>query len=367
METVKITLHNFQSFVLGSITLKKGLVILTSTQNNVGKSTVFRAIETAAKIHTYTSEDISDLVRNAESSIEFEFNNQKVELLLYTKKNNPSSFGYHFLHTKDKKTIQLTKIPKDLLDALGIIYISETNQILNMIDASQYNLFTEDDKYTTKAIEFLFLDQKVEDLKENLVFFLSLVSNDLKLFSSEYENLLNVLNTLEYNPTAVLFSSDLQDLEVLSSFLDKTPTFNSIPSFKDYAINFDFLKLLLCIIESLDKVLTAFTFISDPHFSYNFYSKYISLLCNLEILIKCGYILTYDFNYLNNLFRICCTLEDISKCISLILHLADDLNKISIEIDMINSELIKTEKVVICPVKGKVFYSDEQKCIPLIE
>ena len=182
MKEVKLSLINIQSHKNTSIIIKPGLTLLVAKDNNVGKSTVFRALDLIAQVQNTKPEDIKSLIRCGceRGIISCEFDNQVVELHIFLRN---TTVGYYFLHKKDNVVTQLDKAPADTIQALNLIAPTNINQTLNIVEADKYQVIIEEGGINDSVISFLFTDQMVEHIKENADVFNSMLLSDEKFYS----------------------------------------------------------------------------------------------------------------------------------------------------------------------------------------
>ena len=361
MKEVKMFLINIQSHKNTCITLKPGLTLLVAKDNNVGKSTVMRALDLIVQIHHLKSEDIRPMLRYGaeEGIIHCEFDDQIVELHIFL---SNTTVKYYFLQQKDGIVTQLDKAPKDLIQALNLIAPDDIKQTLNLIEADKYQVIIEEGNVNDSVISFLFTDQMVEHMKENAVLFSNLLNGESSFYNNALEREKERLSSLNFNYYVDQFNEDKNLLTLMSRFVDALPDYRFLKNPSVTSNNLKRLEQILNLSE-LIRSLKAPSLSSKNVEHLIAIFNLITILNHLKEALSSSAISKINLEHLKDLLSSAQTLLQFSKLLNQYQTLLHNTNKLSIEMSELFEQLLKSNVTVICPVKGEVLYH-EKGCIP---
>lgn len=361
MKEVKMFLTNIQSHKNTCITLKPGLTLLVAKDNDVGKSTVMRALDLIAQIHHLKSEDIRPMLRYGaeEGIIHCEFDDQIVELHIFL---SNTTVKYYFLQQKDGIVTQLDKAPKDLIQALNLIAPNDIDQTLNLIEADKYQVIIEEGNVNDSVISFLFTDQMVEHMKENAVLFSNLLNGDSSFYSNALEREKERLSSLNFNYYVDQFNEDKNLLTLMSHFIDALPNYRFLKNPSVTSNDLKTIEQLLDLSELVQSLKTPSLSSKNIEHLISIFNL-ITILNHLKEALSFSAISKVNLEHLMDLLSSTQTLVQFSNLLNQHQKLLQDTSTLRIESSELFEQLSKSNVTVICPVKGEVLYH-EKGCIP---
>ena len=364
MHEVKLSLVNIQSHKNTSIVLKPGLTLLVAKDNNVGKSTVFRALDLIAQIHNSKPEDIIPLLRygTEEGIISCEFDNQRVELHIFLMN---STIRYYFLHNKNNTITHLDRAPTELIHALNLIAPTDIKQTINMVEADKYQIVIEEGSVNDSIISFLFTDQMVEHIKENAAEFANILSGDNKFYSSNISREQKKLETLKYRPYVKEFDDTKEFLTKICTLIDKIPNYDGLRKLNLTSINTSLNEKQNELVELLDSLLCHKKITALSKSEVDFLINICDLIIVLGRLIKTLHLNSGQKIALDKIYSVLRKfeyLDTLNNTLNNYIMYSNKLDKLLYEKSELTQQLSKILMTVNCPVKGKVFYN-EKGCI----
>lgn len=369
MKCVKITFIDFQSYKDTKFSLYPGLNVIWSKGNNVGKSSIIRALEAITRIHKYSGQQIKDLIRWGQpvAYIVCEYDNCRTELKLFLRNSTAS---YSFSHYEDDDFIEMDRAPKVLLDALSIFYDEEIDYILNIIEADKVQVIVDETSLTEGIMSSILFDAKLEEIKENADALCRKINDDYSFYSYNLNLNKKNLEGKSYNTIVDTFNSEKNILYLLSDIIDTFPNYSQLKNF----VNLDLQQpnIILNNIVLLDYIYKKIQLLENPSVSIN--TELLNILLVLYKNIKILYVFysskiakeTFNLHILSLSLQY---LTYINKLLNLIVSYTNttvSLDSISNLIKEKRNKLLQLGDIINCPIKGKVVYSDE-KCIPYIE
>lgn len=404
MKKVSFVFHNIQSHAHTEFSLQPGLNFILADDNNVGKSTIFKVLSYITRMPNIRYEDSRELLRYGESKAYVAFVVENEQYILWLFKEDETHIRSFFeIYDADGSQLRSIKCPSNLLDALDIIRADDGSPV-NFNDADSVQLVVQDTSKNDEVLSRVLVDLRVEAVKANSKQLNSRMVQDYRIISAKEEESRRILESMTYIDSVDEFNKEQPVLEVASRILDAV---DATSCTYDYASNAEI--DLLNNVELYNDLLSALSINSSV--DYNTLSSFRILKQDLEDL-SCTFNLLddlsdVDFSCFDSWNRVhydelidtvlslldslsvvdfdCFVskhglssykLTNIASAIEVLNHLvvanisAKVLNdnrysitQLVIDQQKIYQQLSKECSVVSCPVKGKVFYSDE-KCIP---
>lgn len=370
MKTVQVWFKNIQSHESTYFVIKPGLNFILAEDNNVGKSTIFRVLKRIALYPEIPAKKINELVRNGcdVGTATFKFDETVVRATFL--KGTTSNVGrIVFELFEEDYTTRHSKCPECLLNALGIV--RNDDFILNIMDADSVKLIASESNETDSTICKILLDEKVEKIKSNSVSLRSSMVHDYNGLQACKKSQESVLSRLSYDLNAVAFRSDYKTLAMLADIADKMePVMGSVSKDK-LDFRSEGIEVVGKMVDVADK-LSCINSLSERE-----QSKPLLKSGELEALwVICNKMYDCLTNYKSEMSRkqvyhsdITCDrvllskLSSAHKLVEELSSLSNGLKSSYKELRELDGILSKETKQVQCPVKGKVFYS-EQACVP---
>lgn len=369
METVNILLANIQSHEHTAFSLKPGMNFILANDNNVGKSTIFKVLTTIARAPNVTSAKLRPLIRKGcvQAYAAFDFSNQKVVAWFTLGDREATKLFFEHTH-EDGEVTRSVHCPKSLLDALGIV-IGENEEVLNFNDADSVQLISQVSTEADAVITHIMLDSRVEQLKSNRVMLGREIVADAKMITAQVETSEQFIKDLHYQPEVDEFIESKQLLEAACSVCDyclsPVSPIKSLPTSEEL----DSCGVLLGALSSIQKFLS----VSD--------SGRTERMSAIPAHIKAGVSVvrlldTVDFEVLNlSLPRkgqmtvlkstsfVCSNLLHATRSTEKLTSMQKSLVRLAVERQQVVRQIQDNSVKVICPVKGDVYYSNEE-CLP---
>lgn len=366
MKEVSIIFANLQSHELTRFSLKPGINFILAEDNNVGKSTIFKVLQVIARAPSSNGVKVDRLIRTGtdKAYAAFSFDNEKV-VAWFFRGNTPGASKVFFEHVDSVgDTSRYVACPSCLLDALGIA-IGPDGDIVNFNDADSVQLISKSTVEADAIISRVMQDDRIEHAKRNLYQFSKDLVVDDRDIAARCETSERLLSTMSYVDAVDEFTERLPILEALCRVCDTTESI----SFERKAMPAVAELNRLSAIMSLCSGLQDFAQYADK--SVCTISEAVETTGNVV-----GYLRSVDWSKVSppkvrerDLSRVW-TVYQVVKQLSIVNSCCDSIFSISRSLQnkerelMELSDLISTmSKDVVCPIKGRVFYTDE-KCIP---
>lgn len=360
MIPVDILFCNLQSHVNTRFTIHPGMNFILAKGNNVGKSTIFRVLSAVACAPNNSTSKLNSLIRTGCSLAyaAFKFNGESVIARFTRTPGEASKLFFEHVHS-DGVCTRSEICPTPLLAALGIVLGDDGNPI-NFNDADSVQLISEVSTAADSIITRVILDEKVEHLKSNLYALAKEINLDSRMLNSEVQRAQEIVDSMEYNNSAVEFEKVSSKLEVMARVADVLPKVERFTVFSQD--RFTLIGKLLNLIQAVDSLPAAK--VQTPS---------IELRAGLHVLEQLAYvgyappvvrnISEVQRAKFNSALKVLASLR-VASASTTDCVLADKLLQTALldkqrALVLLHKEL----DIVDCPVKGKVLYSGE-KCIP---
>ena len=367
MKEVKMTLCNIQSHELTSLTFRPGLTLIVSDDNNVGKSTIFKILKILPVASTVNPDQLSDLLRTGAPNgyAMFEFDSMRVVLWLL---RQPNGKVLPLFQTEVCGEItQTSKCPVELLEALDIVYHKPTENVLNIIEADKVQLIVDEGKESDAVISSMLIDFDVENAKQNLKRFHQTLYNDDRSFYAQYERVDEDLRELSYNSMADDYFEELPMLSRLAEILDKGKV-----DFSTLQVDFNLAEMQACmrLVESISNLLKCqWDYRKESTVDFD---RVETLARIYEIAEKLERIdipraEPIPMEKIRRMSRAANVLDSIGKAYY-ILRESNSLDQqeslLRENYQTIRQQIMDNAEIVVCPIKGKVVFSDEE-CVSI--
>lgn len=357
MQSVRIRMSNIQSHENTEFTIEPGLNVIFAAGNNVGKSAIFKALRNVAESPANTK-GLGTLLRAkcSEGYVSFEFGDTCIIYWLQ-RKTSGVVYGFFEIREANGEAIRTVKCPEDLLNALGIA-LDERGKVINFNDALAVQLLIADSVENDAIISRVLVDARVEDVKQGIISMAQCSSRDGEQLSREITYCQSVLAGLEYNSAVDSFREKEGQLETFASFLDK-----GVPSFASRHDDIQGDMNMLAAVYSVCKACVA-TSGKDTSSVPDLPVESLMSFCRIASAVGLTAAVTESMPVATagigiSFMRI--LLSSIHAAQNLRTS-ARNLEHLERERQEITDKLASNCEVVDCPMRGKVYYSNE-KCI----
>ena len=220
MDKVLVHLRNLQSHEDTAFTLEPGLNFILAHENNAGKSAIFRVLTAIAKAPKNSPGNLERLIRlgHREATASFSWEGQRV--IAYIQRDVAASTKMFFEHIfDDGETIRSTQCPEALCKALGFMFDGEGN-LINFNDADSVQLVAKCSVEADSIIAHVMLDSRVETIKENMRVLSRELQQDSRFLLKEKAHHEQMLQGTEYNLVADDFLESEEFLVAASRIAD---------------------------------------------------------------------------------------------------------------------------------------------------
>lgn len=371
MKDVSFVFHNIQSHAHTEFSLHPGLNFILANDNNVGKSTIFKAITFAVRMPRYSYEEANELLRvgTSQGYMSASFDSKQVVLWFFREAKDKIKVFFEIKSEGGTSTRSLD-CPKDFLDALDIVKGTD-GQAINFNDADSVQLIVQDTPKNDEVLARVLVDVRVENIKLNSQRLAKEVQADYRVVQEKYDYTTQTLASLTFNDSVAAFNEEKSQLMAMTAFADamegKTDFLTAPKVITIMQLEQD------SAIASFASAIPDFKMVEDTLLtSYKEESPQLhSMLDLLENLQQLGF-LQADTGAVKGLLqlrtaaKVAQALTILTKAMYAGLSAQDNVatfkhNKI--EMTQIRNEIERRCTVVQCPVKGEVYYS-EQECIP---
>lgn len=367
MKVVDILFQNLQSHENTRFTLMPGMNFILASDNNVGKSTIFKVISRMAQAPNISSDKIVSLVRNGHRKGCAAFRYDSESVVAYFIVNDSGTGDLFFEHThSDGEVTRTVFCPKSLLDALSIV-INEQGSIINFNDADSVQLISDNTVEADAIITKVMLDVNVERVKSNLYTLGKEVNSDKKIFSAQLKTAEHMLEDLNYQPNVNEFFMHLPVLEAASRVCDRgviplTKHSKEIPTEEEMLRAST---LLSCV-----KSLEYFASVTSKYCSDVDLDKARAAMLSINGLGNLNFEVLNststnpeELDTIKNYLTVCNSVKNAMLNAELMLSLSNENKRMTKECSQLLQSIQAQSETIECPVKGKVFYTDE-KCLP---
>ena len=353
--------------------MKPGLNFILADDNNVGKSTIFKILTLIAKMPSVSGEDLKEILRVGESSgyASFEFDNERVTFWMFREDGN--KIRAFFEHTViNESAVRSTQCPKSLLEALDII-CGDDGQPINFNDADSVQLVVQDTSKNDEVLSKVLVDIRVEEIKQRSQMLAKQVASDYRVYQSRLQDSTHLLEQLTYNEAVDVFKVEEDFMLAATRVLDTLDTnCSSFTPSLDFTIDEDFSQFLHAF--KIYNVLTTLTFTKEQEVSVSkgdvelldkVHYVYQELLkCDCAFLRKVQKVSSKQVNNAYRAIKVLSRLNNASYSGNLISSYTSMIYTLEHEKRDLMSVIGDMCTIIDCPVKGKVFYS-EDGCLPI--
>ena len=364
MKEVEIQLHNIQSHENTKFKLKPGLNLILSSGNNVGKSTIFKALMFAANMPYFKNADVFELIRYGcnEAYISFRFETNSATLWLF----RDGKTARAFFELPGTPVIRTLECPKFLIENLDFIY-SADKKVLNFSDADSVQLIVRDSNYNDEVLSRILIDYDVERVKNNAQLLYREVNQDYHVEKELRDNLSSVIETLNYNDIVDIFDSEYPTLRAASEAYDTIVGNTDMSAFIKHPAENEIHELstvlrIFNILKNIDDALSLDDAIKDIP-ELNELLRINGILrsfaeVNIDILSVKPLLTEQQVGSMYKTVGVIQTLEEALKHAVFSSMASKDLVKFEAERKHITGILKSKYRTVKCPVKGEVFYGE---------
>lgn len=366
MLDVKFRLSNIQSHENTAFSLGPGLNFILADDNNVGKSTIFKAIMMMAKMPRVADGELHELLRGGASTgyVSMEFADRRVTFWLNRDGERVRAF---FEIVEAGVSTRSATCPQLVLDALDIVLGSDGLPI-NFNDADSVQLIVQDTAKNDEVLSKVLIDVDVDIIKQNALNLDKQVQQDYRLVDARYLDTQNLLSTLSYN-------------DVVDTFFEEQELLYALVRVGDCLMQGCALENVTGTLPALDPSVDVACSVADSLYVPDVVAVTVpegfeQFLCATKVLtVLCAIsVETLDDKYLSdstvklaNLARSVSVVDCLRKAeisSSFCASNTADMQSLKVEQQQLLSFMQENFEIVRCPVKGDVYFGDEE-CVPV--
>lgn len=373
MKNIDIEFVNIQSHEHTKFHLRPGLNFILAEDNNVGKSTIFKVIVFAMQLPKVDGTDANELIRGGCTSAKAVFIIEGIEYTLWLFREGGKQVRA-FFETKDPDGLVTRSLnaPADLKAAFDIV-ISNDGKVINFNDADSIQLVVQDTPKNDEVLSRVLIDLRVENIKVNAARLSQEASTDYRIVKARYEQAEQAISTMRYCDTVGIFNTEYPQLAAGCRVLDAIGEPCSCLVSATVGHSVDELEILSRVTLSL---IDLEGLRETTHVDLQAYESVLSLaetanrvcLALSEAASKLRKPLPSGTSEaVDVLSKALPVLETTSKglaAMSRAFNNGSRANTMSKEIEELNKLISDMAQRVQCPIKGEVFYTNEE-CIPV--
>lgn len=369
LKNVEFEFRNIQSHEATTFSLHPGLNFILADDNNVGKSTIFKALTIIVRMPKVSSDDLKELLRVNETRgyVSLKFDNVQVVFWMIRDGDRVNAFFEN--HLESGEVIRLSSCPQCVLDALDIV-VGRDGLPINFNDADSVQLIVQDTTKNDEVLSKVLIDLDVEHVKLNLETLDRQVVQDYNILRAKYDTNTHILSNMTYRDSADRFFQEKHFLQTLVSVVD---------AFEEVCGGLDNLSVKnLEVAETIYQVNDMLQMIHDTTFPCEICTS--ETINELQLVSTVLYYLDIITNELKRVgfrpiearkvFDIRCASDALSALsrASMECERCDYAQrtyyKLQSELEVVKKELQDRYAIVKCPVLGDVYFGEE-KCIPV--
>lgn len=363
MKSIQLELYNIQSHEHTVFTLEPGLNFILADDNNVGKSTIFKALSLLFKMPRVSNRDLDEMLRayTDKGYIACRWEDNLVILWIYRDGNRINAF---FEVRDNSGSSRVNVCPSNLREAFDII-LGDDGVPLNFNNADSVQLVVQDSIENDKVLSKALIDFRVEAIKDNADNLLKTVSSDLSRVENKYKDSAQLLSSMSFNESSDIFHQEETLLEAMCRVSDTLPALSeiSLESMKSEEMSTVLTAIKVYnIIGSLKEEQSTVPAVPDLQ-AMQTAIKYYEILSNLRDEEQVPLLSTGVCSNMFRAYEIVQQLEDISNRCNNLSRFEKNIAEMKEEQLRLLDKLKSITRDVICPIKGRVFYSDEE-CVP---
>lgn len=371
MKKVTFEFRNIQSHEHTRFSLEPGLNFILADDNNVGKSTIFKVMMFALKMPNVSSEDMNELVRGNSNKAyaSFEFDDCRV-ILWFFREDAKKMRSFFEIYRGTEPSIRTVSCPGELVKALDIVTGTD-GQPINFNDADSVQLVVQDTPKNDEVLSKVLVDLRIEDIRQKGSMLSKQIIQDYRLIQGRYADTERIINSMHYTDSVDGFRAEEK---LLNSAVRVMDTLDAGCSFSEqsFVIPEEEIKSLRVVLNVLN-CLSQITF-SDSSISVISLEELKRLKRITELLNTMSgvdwtrlssepVITEQQITNVRSAVRVLDILTRLYRSSLYASNANTTVNALQREKQEIIMRLKEQCEVVVCPVKGKVFYSDEE-CVP---
>lgn len=369
VKSVQIEFKNIQSHQHTAFSLEPGLNFILADDNNVGKSTIFKALLFLVKMPKITNDDAIEILRvgSQQGYMSFKFDNHHIVLWLF--REDGDRVRVFFEDRTDGGSTRCVNCPDCLLEALDIVK-GEDGEAINFNDADSVQLIVQDTPKNDKILSRVLTDLRVDAVKKNSQALRQQIIQDYRLIYDRHAQTRNILSSLVYNEFVDMFNAEKELLQVAVKVLDlmdvecvfEKESQVSIEDIEQACRAQEIYNSLSSV--GLDEVRGTFEIPEQEELQLDSALRVMEILSKIDVLALKS-VPVISAQKIDNLGRLLVVLgkltvaADASRTVA---SSTSSLEALEVERQRITELLERNCQKVICPVKGEVFYSGKE-CI----
>lgn len=362
MKPVDIIFKNIQSHQLTHFSLEPGVNFILADDNNVGKSTIFNVLTTIASAPKNKPDTLKHFVRTGctEAFAQFKFESQSVVACFTAYPGESAKLFFQYID-ENGDTTRHSSCPPALLDALGIS-VGSDGVVLNFNNADSVQLISKTSTEADAVITNVMLDPTVETIKQNMVQLYRDINIDINSMEKEVTLMKSMLEGMTYVNEVDTYFEELPSLSVLCRLCDVN--FGVVSGSNRETPSADQLKVLLGLLDTAQVLqsVTQWRDIEAPK-GADLLLRFAEGFVGSDFSVMSRSINTNDLNTINTLTRVTGGILSAMLAAERVVSLGRSNDKATEEIEAVKKAMASVSQIVECPMKGKVFYTNEE-CVP---
>ncbi len=373
MKDIDIEFVNIQSHEHTRFQLHPGLNFILAEDNNVGKSTIFKVILCAMHLPQTANTDLNELVRGGCSQARATFRYEDTTCTLWMFRDGERTIRSFFETSQNGgQAVRSLGAPDSLREALDIV-TGQDGQVVNFNDADTVQLIVQDTPKNDEVLSKVLIDLRVDQVKGNLYKLGQQIQQDYRMVQSKLDDVTQIMSTMHYVPTVdefrdeeAMLSAACRVADIVEEPFEQLEDGPALPK----QVEFDTLHAALRIYEGLSDVEVndppIVNAVSPDLFEHiqtclNILSKLEAI--DMEAIQPLPNIKPKHLENAGRGIRVLSSLETACGALSFALNAQRELQQKDAERKTLLKKISEVAKRVVCPVKGEVYYSDDE-CVP---
>lgn len=372
MKDVTIEFSNIQSHEHTQFVLQPGLNFILADDNNVGKSTIFKVLNLMVRVPNVNYRELSEILRTGSDIGYASFRFEGGHVIFWLVRDDAEKVRSFFeTRADDGGTYRTAQCPQGLLQALDII-VGDDGLPINFNDADSVQLIVQDTPKNDAVLARVLIDERVENVRNNARELDRVILQDHKITQTRYNDTQRMLSTLTFNDAVDEFNGELNSLLALTRVTDQLIQDCKFSDYPQETLD----KHEEVMLQSIVEVLRGVENIESCAGEVPSTEEVDKLLSCLQVL---GALQQADFSCFQRVGVTGVVLDKMEHALGVLQQLQQieiaarsahnaqrQLEKTEAEILNITADFNREVPTVVCPVKGKVYYTDEE-CVPCVD
>lgn len=370
MKSVKIAFSNIQSHEHTQFSLEPGLNFILADDNNVGKSTIFKTLTTMIRAPQVSNEDLSELLRSGAREGYASFSYDDLTVVFWLTRDGDRVRCFFEVRHSDGTNNRSASCPAGLLQALDIV-IGEDGQPINFNDADSVQLIVQDTSRNDAVFLKILVDERIENIRLNAYQLDKQLLTDYNIAENRVQDARRVLSTMSFNTAVDEFNDELDLLLAATRVTDCLQSSCVFPESATAPINMESLQQLSVIAEVLSaldglqlETLAGAIELTNELPRLESAVNVLQAVAGIDTdALSSRVPAEAELVPLTQALRVLEILDKSATSARIARGKSAELDKCEYEVRSIQQQLREQCPVVCCPVKGEVFYTNDQ-CVP---